>query len=75
MAVRLIDRVPTEEIRADADQIHLGRLLLTLVVGVFFLIGFMAGKASLGTRFAAAAVRRGWKEARGEPTGRPRGGG
>jgi hypothetical protein len=75
MAVRLLDRVPTEEIRAEADQIRLGRLLLTVLVGFFFLIGWTAGKASLGTRFALAAVRRGWKEARGEPVGRPRGGG
>ncbi len=75
MAVRLIKRVPTEEIRADAEQLHLGRLLLTLLVGVFFLIGWTAGKASLGTRFALAAVRQGWKEARGAPGGRPRGGG
>jgi hypothetical protein len=75
MAVRLIERVPTEEIRQEAEQIHLGKLLLTLLVGVFFLIGWTAGKASLGTRFALAAMRRGWKEARGEPVGRPRGGG
>ena len=75
MAVRLLDRVPTEEIRADAEQIHLGRGLLTLLVGFFFLVGWTAGKASLGMRFAVAAIRQGWKEARGEPVGRPRGGG
>lgn len=74
MAVNLLDRVPTEEIRADAHQIHLGRLLLTLLVGIFWLIGFAAGKTSLGLRFAVAAMRRGWKDARGEPVGRPRGG-
>jgi hypothetical protein len=73
VVTNLLERVPTEEIRAEADRIRPGRLLVTLLVGVFYAIGWTAGKASLGLRFSMAAVKVGWQESRGEASGRLRG--
>jgi hypothetical protein len=61
----ILDRVPVDQIRAEARQVHLGRTLLTLIVGVFWLLGWLAGKVSLGIGFCWAAVKIGWKEAHG----------
>lgn len=59
-----LDRVPVDRITAEARQIRLGRLLLTLVAGLFWLIGWVAGKAALAVVWCAVAVKVGWQEAR-----------
>jgi hypothetical protein len=72
MATQLLDRVPVERISAEARQVNFGRLLLTLLVGVFWLVGWVAGKASLGLAFCWAAVKIGWTEARTPSEAGPR---
>jgi hypothetical protein len=69
----ILDRVPVDQIRAEARDFHLGRTLLTLVVGVFWLLGWLAGKASLAVGFCWAAVVIGWKEAHGAELRGPHG--
>jgi hypothetical protein len=64
MATRLLDRVPRDRIEAEARQVRLGRALLTLLVGVFWLVGWLAGKATLGVAFVWAATKVGYVEAR-----------
>jgi hypothetical protein len=64
MAVRLIERVPVDQIEREAAQIQPGRGLRTLLVGVFYAIGWSAGKVSVAGRLAMAGIRRGWKDAR-----------
>lgn len=67
-----LEAVPLERVRAEARDVHPGRTLLTLLVGLFWLIGWLAGKAVMGLVFCAAAVKVGYQEARA-PTGGPRG--
>lgn len=74
MATRLVDRVPLERIQAEARQVDLGRALLTLLVGVFWLLGWLAGKLTLGVGFAYAAARVGYVEARSPTKAGPRAG-
>jgi hypothetical protein len=68
---KVLEAVPLERIRAEAREVHLGRTLLTLLVGVFWLIGWLAGKATLAVGFAYASAKIGFQEAR-NPTGGPR---
>jgi hypothetical protein len=72
MVTQLLDRVPVDRISAEARQVNFGRLLLTLLVGVFWLLGWLAGKASLGLAFCWAAVKIGWTEARTPSEAGPR---
>jgi hypothetical protein len=61
-------RVPVEEITLKARNLHLGRSLLTLVAGVFYGLGWLAGKVVGGVFLAVAwsltAIKVGWIEAR-----------
>ena len=67
MATRLLDRVPLERIEQRAQPVNLGRLLMTLVVGVFYALGFVAAKAVVVAGvllgWVAAAVVTGWQDA------------
>jgi len=72
MVTQLLHRVPVDRIQAEAREVHLGRILLTLLVGVFFLLGWLAGKATLAVGFSYAAAKVGFQEARGAEAG-PRG--
>lgn len=64
----VVDRVPTAEIRVQAQQVHLGRALLTLLAGLLYAVGWLAGKTvtvgALVVLWSAAAVKVGWREAR-----------
>jgi hypothetical protein len=64
----LLDRVPVERITTEARQVHFGRTLLTLLAGLFWLVGWSVGKAFtavwLALAFVAVAVRIGWSDAR-----------
>jgi hypothetical protein len=70
MAVRLLERVPVDRIEERAKPVDLGRVLMVLVVGFFYLLGFIARKAMLGLGvllgWAVAAVVEGWQDA-GKP--------
>ena len=77
MTTNLLDRVPVERIQAEASQVHPGRLLLTLLVGVLYCVGWVAGKTftvlAVAAGFTVAAVKVGWQDARGSAAGRSRG--
>jgi len=64
MATRILDRVPLDRISAEARQVRLGRAVLTLLVGVFWLLGWLAGMVSVGIGFACAAAKTGYTDAR-----------
>jgi hypothetical protein len=70
MAVRLLERVPVDRIQERAKPVDLGRLLMVLVVGFFYLLGFVVRKVVLGLGvllgWTVAAVVEGWQDA-GEP--------
>lgn len=70
MAVRLLERVPIQRIEEQARPVDLGRLLMVLVVGFFYVCGFATRKVVLvlgvGLGWAVAAVRTGWQDA-GKP--------
>jgi hypothetical protein len=70
MATRLAGRIPVDRVSAEARQVDLGRALLTLLVGCFWLVGWLVGKATLGIAFVWAAAKVGYADARGE-AGRP----
>lgn len=67
-----LQAVPLERVRAEARELHPGRTLLTLLVGLFWALGWLAGKTVTGLVFCWAAVKVGYQEARA-PTGGPRG--
>ena len=73
LTTNLLDRIPVDRISTEARQVHLGRALLTLLVGVFWLLGWLAGKATLAIGFACAAAKVGYLEARSkaDETGAP----
>jgi hypothetical protein len=67
MATRLVERVPLERIQEQARPVDLGRVLIMLIVGVFYLLGFVARKVTLvlgvSLGWMLAAVRTGWQDA------------
>jgi hypothetical protein len=67
MAVRLLERVPIDRIEQQARPVDLGRLLITLIVGFFYLLGFITRKVALvlgmGLGWIVAAVVTGWQDA------------
>jgi hypothetical protein len=68
----VLDRIPVDRVIAEVEKMQVGRALLTLLVGVFWLLGWLAGQVSRGLKFAFAAVKVGWADARG-PAERTRG--
>ena len=74
MATRLLERVPIDRIEQRADPVDLGRLLAAVMVGVFYLAGWIARRewqglglllrgVSVGAGWAVAAARTGWQDA------------
>lgn len=74
MAIRLLERVPIERIEEQAKPVDLGRLLMLLIVGVFYLLGFVARKVvmvvSVGLGWMLAAAKTGWQDAAVPPAER-----
>lgn len=66
----VLDRVPLDRITAEARTISFARTLLTLIAGILFGLGWVAAKTVKGVWFVAAwtfaAVRAGWREAKGD---------
>lgn len=67
--VTVLQRVPVDRISAQARDVHPGRVLLTLLAGLFFGLGWVAFKVCavvwLAFAWCAVATREGWHEARG----------
>jgi len=69
----LAERIPLDEITAQARQVHFGRTLLTLIAAVLFGLGWLVAKA-FGVAWLAGcwgfvAVRQGWRAGRATPSG------
>jgi hypothetical protein len=63
----LLDRVPVDQI-TEARQEHSvrpGRILLTLVLGMFFVLGWLAGKLMILVTDCANSARIGWWRGKG----------
>lgn len=64
----ILDRVPIEQISAEARQIRFRRILLVVLAGLFYGLGWAAAKTLgavwLGLAWVATAVKVGWVEAR-----------
>lgn len=73
MSTTLLDRVPVAEIEAKAQNIHFGRTVLTVLIGVLFAIGWIAGKVWRSVAWSLAAVKVGFQA--GRSGGSPDGGG
>lgn len=56
--------MPLERITAEARQIHVGRLLLTLLAGFFYVLGWVAAKAVLAVVWCCVAMKVGFQEGR-----------
>ena len=70
----VLERVPVDRINAQARDVHLGRVLLTVFAALFFAVGWTAAKAWLAVAWCGVAVKVGWQEARsGSTTRRPAG--
>jgi hypothetical protein len=67
----ITQRVPLDEITAQARQVRFGHLLLTMFAAVFFGLGWVAGRVFLGVVWCAVAVKVGYQAgaARGGPAG------
>jgi len=66
MATRILDSVPVERITAEARAVNLGRALLTLLLGVFWALGWLVGMVTVAISFAYASAKVGYLDARGE---------
>jgi hypothetical protein len=66
---KVLEAVPLDRVRAEAREVHPGRTLLTLLVGFFWVLGWLAGNAVTGLVFCWAAVKVGYAEARDHEAG------
>jgi hypothetical protein len=62
MATALLERLPVEEITAQARQVRFGETLLRLFAFLLISAGKTAGYAWLVPVWCALAVRTGWRE-------------
>jgi hypothetical protein len=62
MAASLLDRIPVEDITAQARQVRFGETLLRLILFLLISLGKTAGYAWLVPVWCALAVREGWRE-------------
>lgn len=60
----LLERVPVAQIGTEARDIHFGRLLLTVLAGLLFAVGWLLGRVWLAFAWTLAAVKVGWREGR-----------
>jgi hypothetical protein len=67
----MLDRVPVDQITREAREVHFTRTMLTVLAGLFWLLGFGVAKAFGAAWFAlawvAVAVLAGWTDARPTP--------
>jgi uncharacterized membrane protein YedE/YeeE len=64
----VLDRIPVDDITVRARQARPGRVILTIIAGVLFGLGWVAYKACaaawLAVAWCGSAVIEGWQEAR-----------
>lgn len=60
----VLDRIPVEEITAEARSVNVGRALLALLALIPFVIGWTAATVVTAFGWTWAAVKAGWREVR-----------
>lgn len=60
----VIDAASLDQLGAKARDIDAGRVLLTVVAALFYVVGWVPSKVVLVVFWCCAAVRLGWVEAR-----------
>lgn len=60
----LTERLPVDEITAQAREVHFGRVLLTAIAAVFFALGWLIARAFFCVAWCGTAVRLGWQAGR-----------
>jgi hypothetical protein len=74
----VLDRVPVDRISAEATQVRFGPTMLTIIAGVLYGFGWLAGKTFsllwLAVAWSAMAVKVGWMESRSSAGGADRSG-
>lgn len=60
----VLDRLPVEQITADAKTVDAGRVLLSLLAAIPFVLGWTAGKIVLVVAWVCLAIKAGWLDAR-----------
>lgn len=63
----ITERIPLDEITAQAREVHPGRTILTVIAAFFFALGWLTAKTFavlwLALAWSAVAIREGWREA------------
>ena len=69
MTTSVLDRVPVDEINAQAQQVKPGRAALTVIAAVLFGLGWIVARVFavlwLGAMWCGVAVREGWRASHG----------
>lgn len=65
----LLNPSRVDDITAQAREVDVRRVLLTLVASVFYSVGWLVGAAVRSLTFTIAAVRLGYREGRTRPAG------
>lgn len=68
----MLERIDLDRIDAEARQVHLGRVLLTVLGAVFYVIGWVIGAAVTAFVWSYAAAKVGYQDARNPQTVRRR---
>lgn len=72
--MQLAERIDTDRIAAEASRIDIGRGLLTLIAGLFYVLGWTAAMIVIGAgatvTWSIAAARIGWRDAHRPRAGR-----
>lgn len=68
MTTSLLERVPVDEITAQAREIRFGYTILTFLAAIFYALGWITAKVFtalwLALTWSWTAIRIGWQEAR-----------
>lgn len=68
----VLDQVPVARITTQARDVQVGRVLLAVMLGVLYGLGWLARKMVLALAVAGTSIKLGWQDA-GRPAGAPRG--
>lgn len=59
-----MDRIPVEQIAAEAREVHVGRALLALLALIPFVLGWTAATLVSAVVWTGLAFKAGWREVR-----------
>jgi hypothetical protein len=59
----VLEQVPTDRIMSQAREAQVGRLLLAVLLGVFYALGWVARKLVLALAVVGTSVKLGWQDA------------